>query len=117
MEQGHGWNGVLKKVEKVHKNCDVIVTHINPSIKLEHTATKWQRADTSGFFSFDGTQFLANTTAKYWIFGHSHDQKEFKQYSVQCLSNPFGYPSEWNKNFKIRSIEIQKYSSNFKAIY
>jgi predicted phosphodiesterase len=96
----------LAKIERIHKDCDLMVTHINPSIKTEHTAKEFQKIDTTAFFTFDGTQYLMNTTATHWIFGHSHDQKEFERHRVKCVSNPFGYPGEWNKDFKVRTIDV-----------
>lgn len=96
----------MQKIEAVHKNCDIMVTHINPSIKDVHTARHFRRAGTTGFFTFDGTSFLMNTSAKYWIFGHSHDQSMLVRHEVKCVLNPLGYPNEHSKSFQIRSIEL-----------
>ncbi|PHR58990.1 MAG: hypothetical protein COA44_02245 [Arcobacter sp.] len=95
----------LEKIEAIYRNCNVMITHINPSVKMEHTAKQWQEEDSSAFFSFDGSRFLESTSAKFWLFGHSHDQKEFESYGVQCLSNPLGSPGD-NKNFMLRSFDV-----------
>jgi len=94
------------KLENIYQKCDVMVTHINPSIKVAHTAHRWKVEDTSAFFTFDGSAFLADTTAKYWIFGHSHDRKEFLVGNVKCSSNPLGYPNKFNKIFRVKYIKI-----------
>lgn len=94
----------LKKIESIYRDCDVMITHINPSNQMQHTAKQWQKEDSSAFFSFDGSRFLEATSAKYWLFGHSHDQKEFEVHGVKCLSNPLGYPGE-NKSFRVKSFE------------
>jgi len=99
-------NEEMTKLKKIHQDSDVIVSHINPSTKMEHAALRYQKEDTSGFFCFDGTELLKYTKASHWIFGHSHTQKEFKVHGVKCVSNPFGYPGEWNRHFTVRTIEV-----------
>lgn len=96
----------LEKLERVYLESDVIVTHINPSIKPEHTAKRWSREDSTGFFTFDGSRFLVDTPAKFWIFGHTHTPLEYQRHGVQCRSNPLGYPGEWNKDLRVKRIAL-----------
>lgn len=42
---------------------------------------------------------------KYWIFGHTHDYREFEEFGIKCICNPLGYPSE-RKDVKVNRIEI-----------
>lgn len=99
--------GELAKLERVYMESDVIVTHINPSIRPEHTAKRWSQEDTTGFFTFDGSRFLVDTPAQFWIFGHTHIPLEYQRHGVQCRSNPLGYPNERWKDFRVKHIEIE----------
>jgi hypothetical protein len=82
-----------------------MITHINPSNLREHQNPEYANEYSTGFFCFDGLKFLKNTTAKYWIFGHTHSKLDYEYNNTKVLSNPLGYPSE-NFNFKIHSFII-----------
>lgn len=98
----------LPKIEAVYKECDVMITHVNPSFLHKHMAQAYINQQSNIFFSFNGHQFIYEGTMKYWIFGHTHDALEYELDKVQCICNPMGYPSESNyaKNVAIKSIEI-----------
>jgi len=101
------FNIEIKKLYDIHKNCDVIITHINPSIKKEHQSQQYCETEETTFFCFNGEELLKNTSAKYWFFGHTHDVIEYKYYNVNCFCNPFGYPSESrSKTIKTITLEI-----------
>ncbi len=95
----------LPKIEKVYKECDVMITHINPSIKIEHAQKKYARSQATAFFAFNGEEFLKKGSMKYWIYGHTHEKKEYEISGVKALCNPVGYPHE-NLHFKLESFEI-----------
>ena len=59
------------KIEKVFKECDVMITHINPSAKNEHINIRFQNNPSNVFFCFEGEKYLKNGNMKYWIFGHT----------------------------------------------
>lgn len=42
-------------------------------------------------FSFDGEKYLKDGTMKYWIFGHTHEEMDYKEHNVRCICNPLGY--------------------------
>lgn len=97
-----------EKIEKIYKDVDVMITHINPSINKEHTSHSFRDAESTGFFTFDGSNYLREGSMKYWIYGHTHVEMEYELYGVKCICNPMGYPSE-NGNGEwawIKSIEI-----------
>lgn len=98
----------ILKIEKVYQDCDVMITHVNPSYLKEHISPKYQNNITSTFFCFDGHKFLEGGTMKYWVFGHTHDAIEYEYRGVQCVCNPLGYPSEVvSSEFeRIKSIKI-----------
>jgi len=87
-------NSEREKIEKIYKDVDVMITHINPSIEKEHTGFPFKEEETTGFFTFDGTKYLKNGSMKYWIYGHTHAAAEHVIDSVHCICNPMGYPNE-----------------------
>lgn len=96
------------KIEKVFKECDVMITHINPSAKNEHININYQNNPSNVFFCFEGEKYLKNGNMKYWIFGHTHEELEYIEHNVHCICNPLGYFNESGngKFVNIRSIEI-----------
>lgn len=94
------------KIEAIYKACDVMITHYNPSIRQQHTQRRFREDDTTGFFTFDGSRFLAEGTMKHWIFGHQHWSESFDIEGVLCHVNAFGYPSERRKEMRIKSIDL-----------
>jgi len=93
-----------KKLDNIYLKSDVIITHISPSI---NNLPNYNDDDKSnGYYTFNGEDYLSNTTAKYWIFGHIHQSHEYEEYEVKCLSNPLGYPKQ-SKDFSIKTIEIK----------
>ena len=96
------------KIEKVFKECDVMITHINPSAKNEHININYQNNPTNVFFCFEGEKYLKNGNMKYWIFGHTHEELEYLEHDVHCVCNPLGYYNEsgGGKFVSIRTIEI-----------
>ncbi|RXK03587.1 metallophosphoesterase [Halarcobacter bivalviorum] len=96
------------KIEAVYQNCDVMITHINPSCKDENMSERYQNNQTNTFFTFEGEEYLKNGSMKYWIFGHTHDELEYEEHNVKCICNPFGYPSEsgFGVWVGIRQIEL-----------
>jgi hypothetical protein len=91
----------LTKLREVYKKSDVIITHINPSNKLEHQLEQYRQHPSTAFYNFDGEQLLKDTTAKYWIYGHCHGQYSYTQHGVECILNAHGYPSEPKKALTI----------------
>lgn len=98
----------MEKLEKIYQNCDVMITHVNPSCSEEHINEKYHNNPTNTFFTFDGSKYYNNGTMKYWIFGHTHDSIEYEIGDVKFLCNPLGYPHESNfgNNAKIISFEM-----------
>lgn len=95
------------KIERVYKNCDVMITHINPSAKDEHFSIRYQKSPSNTFFSFDGEKYLKDGTMKYWIFGHTHEEMDYKEHNVRCICNPLGYPSESGNGQWVKVLRIE----------
>lgn len=98
----------LPKIKAVYKECDVMITHVNPSYLHEHMAPSYQDNEYNMFFTFDGHMFMKNGSIKYWVFGHTHDTLEYEYNGVKCICNPLGYPTEsyYGDDTWIKSIEL-----------
>ena len=98
----------IPKLENIYKECDVMITHVNPSIDEEHINEKYRNSPINTFFTFDGSKYYKNGSMRYWLFGHTHDVIEYEMEDVKFLCNPLGYPteSEYGKNIKMKSFEI-----------
>jgi hypothetical protein len=100
------WKIEEPKVEYLYNKCDVMITHVNPCTNIEHIPDKYKKNISNTFFTFEGEKYLKNGTMKYWIFGHTHDYREFEEFGVKCISNPLGYPDEREDEVKVKRIEI-----------
>jgi DNA repair exonuclease SbcCD nuclease subunit len=97
-----------QKLENIYQNCDVMITHINPSIDEEHINEKYQNSPINTFFTFDGSKLYKDGSMKYWVFGHTHDEIDYEMEDVKFLCNPLGYPNEsqYGNNIKMKSFKI-----------
>ena len=94
-------NQVLK-LEKIADNkIDLFCSHVKPLINDEYFADKYKHSSVNTFFCFNGEKYIKNI--RHWIFGHTHDQKDFKHKGVRFLCNPLGYP---NENKRVTDIFI-----------
>jgi metallophosphoesterase superfamily enzyme len=97
----------IKKIEKIYKTCDIILSHVSPTYLKEGFSLKYRNDKSNCFFSFNGHKYLKSKKLKYWIFGHTHEIVKFQMFGTKILSNPFGYPSE-SKDKKVKTIIISK---------
>lgn len=95
-----------KKLKDIHQKCDVIITHVSPSIDNIDLPEYKQNKEITAFYSFDGEEYLKNTTAKYWIFGHMHRGIDYEREGVECITSALGYPGK-NKECKVKTLEIK----------
>ena len=102
------YNKEIEKIEKIYQNCDVMITHVNPSYLEDHIAEQYHGSDINTFFTFDGHKYLKDGSIKYWVFGHTHDEIQYEFEDVKCICNPLGYPSENNYGewCSVKTIEI-----------
>jgi len=96
-----------EKLQRIYHDVDVMITHINPSVKKEHTDRMYRDEDTTGFFTFDGSKLLKNGNMKHWIFGHTHNRTKYEMYGIKCICNPMGYPNESINGHNIRPMQIE----------
>lgn len=96
----------FKKLLIIYKNCDIILTHINPISEEFAFSEEYKDSDTNGFFAFDGEDIVKETPAIVWLYGHTHIPKEFEVHNTKLICNPVGYPAEYRKDRKIKQIKI-----------
>lgn len=100
------WEIEKPKIEAVYQACDVMITHVSPSIDPEHIDKRYRNDKETGFFSFDGEEYVKNTSAKVWIYGHTHTPNDFEWHGVRLICNQLGYPGE-NMNLCDKRIELE----------
>lgn len=98
------WKDLFKeeynKLEKII-NSDIIVSHFQPSNNINHFSKNRKYELSNAFWSFDGDNLIKKSSARYWIFGHSHEQRNFRYNNIEFLLNSFMR----NQN-QIKTIEI-----------
>lgn len=97
-----------KKAESIINDCDVYFSHVGP--KEPDVIKKEYDNFTTGFFFFDGKDFLNTTRIKTWVYGHTHevvDEHFVKDCggAVRLLCNPVGYNQE-RKDVGVKSFEL-----------
>lgn len=104
------WDFVQKEYKKlldIYQKVDVMITHVPPV--TDCMKEDFQKSYLSGCFYFDGEYLVENTSAKIWIFGHSHvlyDEKS-KIGDVRLINQSLGYPDESPKSYyPIKQIQI-----------
>lgn len=93
------------KLENVHKQCDVMVSHYNPSVCMQFQTKGFQDNPTTAFFCFDGESLAIKTSAKIWIYGHTHERKMYVWHNKKFITSALGYKNEHYKG-KIVTREI-----------
>lgn len=100
------WDIEKTKIEAVYRQCDVMITHVMPSINPEHVDKMYRNDKATGYFTFNGQQYLKETTAHTWIYGHSHTNQDVRVHGVRMIAHQFGYRGEI-KNICEKRIEIE----------
>jgi predicted phosphodiesterase len=99
-----------EKLNKIIKDCDIIISHINPSLQKEHQNPFFKESPSTSFYCFDGEDLMRNFKGKFWFFGHSHFNSNYliknKDNNFNLLSNTLGYPDE-NKRIYNKIITIK----------
>ena len=94
------------KLESINNKVDIMVSHFNPSSDILHHDQHYINDPCSSFFGFNGKKLLENTSAKYWVYGHTHNSKHYKVNNCQVINNPYGYFDE-SKGRKLSSFIVK----------
>lgn len=97
----------MAQIQSIPENTDVVITHISPSVPEE--LPKEYKNATTGFYFFDGEKEIERINPKLWIFGHTHNEYNYKYNNTTLVCNPFGYQSERGKRLKRLDTRIKTY--------
>jgi len=90
----------------VNKNIDILITHVSmyqPTLD-EGLPLKYIRDLNNIFYYTDSIELLKRINPKIYIFGHTHEEYNFKKDNINIYCNTLGYPGE--KQFKIKTIKV-----------
>ena len=85
-------------------DTDIMITHVCPSVKQEAIQEHFRSSPHNCLFTFDGDALLERTTAKYWVYGHSHGTHEFTEHNTKCIMNTLGYPGEHSHTIMTKEL-------------
>lgn len=109
------WEIEKRKIEAVYRQCDVMITHVMPSINPEHVDKMYRNDKATGYFTFNGEKYLKETTAHTWIYGHSHSNQDVEVHGVRMIANQLGYRNEAIKN-GLQDKRLEIYPSDAKVL-
>jgi predicted phosphodiesterase len=88
--------------------CDILFTHI-AQIMPPRSVIKplYQDSEDNIFYYVDNFDLVHETGCSHYIYGHVHDDYDFKAGDISVHVNPIGYPSE-SFGKEIKSFEYKK---------
>ena len=92
-------------LSKECKEDDVVVTHHLPTRECQ--PERFKDNIISPYFVSDMSDIIEKNNPATWIFGHTHDPKDFVVGKTRLLCNPIGYPNEIYKNNVYPSLEFE----------
>jgi predicted phosphodiesterase len=97
------------EMEKFYKNdklktVDIFVTHVSPVNEPVYIPEEFRYDKMTSFFCYNGIEDIKDSSAKYWIFGHTHTKMEYELFDTKMICNPLGYQHE---NNKAKAIQIE----------
>lgn len=104
------WEIEKPKIEAIYQQCDVMITHVMPSVNPEHVDRHYRDNRGTAYFCFDGEKYLKKTTAKVWVYGHTHTNQDVAVHGVRMVANQLGYRGEARRSQveeKIIEIELE----------
>ena len=94
---------IQRAVEGSTAKHKIVVTHHVPSFRL--CSTEFAGSRLNGAFTVELEDFIRNSGADYWIYGHSHRNIDKRIGMTQCVSNQLGYVFAGEH----RSFHLDKY--------
>ena len=101
------YEGQLQKLKDVSKEgCDILINHISQVIPPNDVIPEHFKNDPGNIFYYvDNEDIVKSSGAKFYLYGHTHDEHIWERDGIQMRCNPFGYPME-SRGKKIQSFEI-----------
>ncbi len=82
-------NFIKQSVENSKASHKIVVTHHVPSFKMQNPRFSFSKAN--GAFLVELSNYIETSGIDYWIFGHTHFNKDEIIGQTKCLSNQLGY--------------------------
>jgi predicted phosphodiesterase len=76
----------VSKSSALHK---IVVTHHVPSFQMQQP--KFADSPANGAFMVELSEYIEHSDIEYWIYGHSHYNKDVTIGKTHCVSNQLGY--------------------------
>lgn len=96
-----------KKLDQIIHDSDVIITHVSPD--WSHIDERYRIDPVSGFYYFDGSQYMEQIEGKIWCTGHVHLSHSYMHQGCWFINNALGYPDENNRpQGKIVNIPLER---------
>lgn len=96
------------KLNNIKKDCQVMITHVNPSPLIQHQDPKYISCKDTTFFNFEGKEIYSEGFIKYWFFGHTHKEIKYIIDETNFFCNPLGYPGESASKYSyLRSVLLE----------
>lgn len=96
------FNKQINKLKSI-ENADVMISHFSPVVP-PNMNDRYVDDPVSTFYYFNGCEEVERINPKYWVFGHTHDNYDYKYHNTNFLANAIGYPNE--KIPAVRHFEI-----------
>lgn len=80
---------IRKAVSESNAKHKVVVTHHVPSFRMQHP--KFADSKANGAFTVELEDYIKNSDIEYWIYGHSHYNKDVQIGKTKCVTNQLGY--------------------------
>ena len=90
-EHGRCFSFIMNAVEKSDAANKIVVTHHVPSFKLLNP--RFANSKANGAFTVELAPYIELSGIDYWIYGHSHYNKDIIIGNTHCVSNQLGYVS------------------------
>lgn len=82
---------------------DIVITHHMPTPSA--VSSRFHNSTLNRYFYTDLDNLILDTEPKLWLFGHTHDSKDFPMGKTRLVCNPFGYVHQVpNPEFQDRLI-------------
>lgn len=93
-------------LEDTINDNDIVITHHLPTFSA--ISEKYSDSLINSGFASNLDSLILSKKPKYWIFGHTHDSKDFMLGDTRLLCNPYGYyPNDLNPEFNVNaSFEV-----------
>lgn len=82
---------IRKAVMESQAKHKIVVTHHVPSFRMQHP--KFADSKANGAFTVELEDYIMNSDIEYWIYGHSHYNKDVQIGNTKCVTNQLGYVS------------------------